>query len=414
MSVPAMTLTDDGNRLLTRALAGEVLTFTRMAMGDGVLSAVGAVPGLKGLIHQVVNVPITKKKRRETDVTLSGVVALTSDTPEFRWRELGVFAKIGSESEKLYGYLNLYEDGEIVKPDEGMERSIYITVATEGAQNVEVVLTTLSTPEIGDLTPVANDLEFPMPGDKFLVSDINDSGIVKLVTMETLAGAHGHQWESIGSKPATFPPSAHSHTPSSIGAASSSHYHYWSSIREKPTSFPPSEHSHPASEIVPAAKLFETTVTLVKGTKSVDITNADALVPGLVAQQQILVVHLTGTIQNTTSSTDYYSLGGVVNNGINTVAGADNSISGGTTHTIDRIYWFFRSAPQKWRKDYELGQSTLSAFRETATPLVFDTNSSRCNATLTAKVYGVRLWPMSTSGSGSGQGDGETPEIPIE
>lgn len=139
MSVPKLRLTDAGGQIMARAMAGETLWFTKLALGDGQLTAEGQIAGLTGLIHHVVDVSITSRRRKEGQVTLSG--PLTPPASAFRWRELGVFAKAGETgTERLYGYLNLYEDGEVVKPDDGTERSIYVTVAVGDAQNVEVVL----------------------------------------------------------------------------------------------------------------------------------------------------------------------------------------------------------------------------------------------------------------------------------
>lgn len=139
MSVPKLRLTDAGWQIMGRAIAGETLWFTKLALGDGQLTTEGQIVGLTGLIHHVVDVPITARRRKDGQVTLSG--KLTQPASEFRWRELGVFAKAGEDgTERLFGYLNLYEDGEIIKPDDGMERSIYVTVAVGNVQNVEVVL----------------------------------------------------------------------------------------------------------------------------------------------------------------------------------------------------------------------------------------------------------------------------------
>lgn len=61
-------------------------------------------------------------------------------------------------------------------------------------------------------------------------------------------------WESVTGKPATYPPSEHSHSwgditgkPASFTPAS--HSHLWDEIVDKPSSFPPSSHTHSASNI---------------------------------------------------------------------------------------------------------------------------------------------------------------------
>lgn len=60
------------------------------------------------------------------------------------------------------------------------------------------------------------------------------------------------EWDSVLSKPATFPPSAHTHAYADIpglqldldGKAAAGHVHTWTQISEKPTTFPPASHGH--------------------------------------------------------------------------------------------------------------------------------------------------------------------------
>ncbi|MGW3336215.1 tail fiber domain-containing protein [Streptomyces sp. NPDC001009] len=61
--------------------------------------------------------------------------------------------------------------------------------------------------------------------------------------------AHTHDWSQVTGKPTSFPPSAHEHNwadlnnvPSTF--APSAHSHAWSSITSKPSTFTPSSHSH--------------------------------------------------------------------------------------------------------------------------------------------------------------------------
>lgn len=143
MSVPIMKIVDSGKQLLTRALVGEQLKFTRIAIGDGTLTSQGQISGMTGLIHQVTSVSITSRNRKANYITLQGQLVMPDGIASFRWRETGIFAQIGNEPEVLYAYLYLYEDGEIVKPDDGVDRLISISVAVGDAPNVEVVLSPL-------------------------------------------------------------------------------------------------------------------------------------------------------------------------------------------------------------------------------------------------------------------------------
>lgn len=69
--------------------------------------------------------------------------------------------------------------------------------------------------------------------------------------------SHSHSWTEITSKPTTFAPSAHSHAISDVtnlqatldGKASTSHSHSWSEITSKPSTFTPSAHTHTVSDL---------------------------------------------------------------------------------------------------------------------------------------------------------------------
>ncbi|MFJ3974895.1 tail fiber domain-containing protein [Streptomyces sp. NPDC090021] len=61
--------------------------------------------------------------------------------------------------------------------------------------------------------------------------------------------SHTHDWGQVTGKPTSYPPSTHGHAWSSITGTPSSyppstHSHAWSSITSKPTTFPPSTHYH--------------------------------------------------------------------------------------------------------------------------------------------------------------------------
>ncbi|MFI6205903.1 tail fiber domain-containing protein [Streptomyces sp. NPDC051041] len=61
--------------------------------------------------------------------------------------------------------------------------------------------------------------------------------------------AHTHDWSQVTGKPTSYPPTTHGHAWSEITGTPatyppSSHTHSWSSITSKPSTFPPSSHSH--------------------------------------------------------------------------------------------------------------------------------------------------------------------------
>lgn len=191
MSVPQMIMTDAGKQMLARAVAGEPLNFTRLAVGDGVLTAAGQIAGMTGLIHQVVSVTDLTKRRKGDTVSLRGELVMPANATSFRWRELGLFAQIGSGAEKMYAYINLYEDGEMVKPDDGVERTITASIAVGDAPNVTVTLDPLGA--------IAWE-RIEDPPEDYKPSE------------------HTHDWEDIDGKPDSFTPSSHEHDAADINS----------------------------------------------------------------------------------------------------------------------------------------------------------------------------------------------------
>lgn len=66
--------------------------------------------------------------------------------------------------------------------------------------------------------------------------------------------AHTHLWADITDKPTSFTPSAHSHAWGDITGkpttfSPSAHTHLWADITDKPTTFPPSTHTHSYNDL---------------------------------------------------------------------------------------------------------------------------------------------------------------------
>lgn len=140
VNTPKMTMTDHGKLLIARSVAQEQLNFTRMAMGDGQIANSGSMPSMTALIHERVSVSIDKSVRDGNVITVSGPVHVPANTEAFRWREVGLFGKIGAEPEKLIAIAYKGEAGEMVAPDDGEERSIHVSVEVDAAANVTVTL----------------------------------------------------------------------------------------------------------------------------------------------------------------------------------------------------------------------------------------------------------------------------------
>ena len=107
-TVPQMT--DAGKALLMRALMGETLTFTRIAIGSGELETGQDPDELTELIQEELSItPASLDDSQEGLVTISGEFASGDIDNDFVWRELGVYAEGEDENEVLYAYAN---DGE--------------------------------------------------------------------------------------------------------------------------------------------------------------------------------------------------------------------------------------------------------------------------------------------------------------
>lgn len=102
-----MVLTAQSSVLRARQLAGELLTFTNVKIGDGILSAGQTESSMTDLKSTLKTVPISSLERINSDqVQLEFNYSNEGFTSEKYVREYGVFAKIGNEAEVLYAYEN--------------------------------------------------------------------------------------------------------------------------------------------------------------------------------------------------------------------------------------------------------------------------------------------------------------------
>lgn len=184
----AAAITRKGFEVLQEAMAGRLLTFTRMEYGDGI------VPGISGIVADSEtlekyeaaiseNPDMTEEEKLKllrtnatdeatknlfSDVTelvskcgdigmyniateesltkLTGKIIDSSITKDFRARELGVFAKVDDEEEVLFAYFSAvdYLAGEINDSSDfisipallGQEQVVIVNVATGSASNI--------------------------------------------------------------------------------------------------------------------------------------------------------------------------------------------------------------------------------------------------------------------------------------
>ena len=139
---PKMTLTNVGQALQTKVLAGAELTFTRIALGDGKLNGQPISP-LTALIHQTASVPVdTVVVINDDTCQPSGFFSNTDISTGFWWRETGIFAQDPDVGEILYGYTNAGDAGDYIPPvqDTRIEKYIFCSIAVANATTVNITI----------------------------------------------------------------------------------------------------------------------------------------------------------------------------------------------------------------------------------------------------------------------------------
>lgn len=139
---PKMTLTNAGQALQTKVLAGATLTFTRIALGDGQLNGQPIVP-LTALISQKATVEVDSVRVVNTSTAqVAGFFSNADISTGFWWRETGVFAQDPDVGEVLYGYTNAGGAGDYIPTvaDTRVEKYIYCSIAVASATTVDITI----------------------------------------------------------------------------------------------------------------------------------------------------------------------------------------------------------------------------------------------------------------------------------
>lgn len=139
---PKMTLTNAGQALQTKVLAGETLTFTRIALGDGQLNGQPIAP-LTALISQKATVEVDSVRVVNTSTAqVAGFFSNADISTGFWWRETGVFAQDPDVGEVLYGYTNAGDAGDYIPTvaDTRIEKYIYCSIAVANADTVNITI----------------------------------------------------------------------------------------------------------------------------------------------------------------------------------------------------------------------------------------------------------------------------------
>lgn len=139
---PKMTLTNAGQALQTKVLAGETLTFTRIALGDGQLNGQPIAP-LTALISQKATVEVDSVRVvNTTTAQAAGFFSNKDISTGFWWRETGLFAQDPDVGEILYGYTNAGDAGDYIPTvaDTRIEKYIYCSIAVANADTVNITI----------------------------------------------------------------------------------------------------------------------------------------------------------------------------------------------------------------------------------------------------------------------------------
>ncbi|OLN21391.1 hypothetical protein BTO30_14825, partial [Domibacillus antri] len=154
--------TNRGKNLMSKALAGVQLNFTRMAVGDGTLGS-SSILALNALKREIKSLPIAKLKTTPFGKTTVGSFLRNADLTEgFYFREMGIFANDPDQGEILFCYANAGDLAEYIPPGTGtdvIEKNIDVQITTDNVANITAVidesLVFISTREKGTAEGVA-------------------------------------------------------------------------------------------------------------------------------------------------------------------------------------------------------------------------------------------------------------------
>lgn len=142
MSFDSVQFTASGRRMMQEAVAGKVLTFTKIQLGDGRLTG-QAIGALTALINPIKNINISSITAKEQYANVQGSFDNGQLSQGFYWREIGIFAKVGTEgTEALYAYGNAYELAEYIPAggSEIVEKMVSIPIFVSNASQVTALI----------------------------------------------------------------------------------------------------------------------------------------------------------------------------------------------------------------------------------------------------------------------------------
>ncbi|BBM37716.1 hypothetical protein JCM16775_0406 [Leptotrichia hofstadii] len=134
-------LTEKGRELLAKGLAGETITFTKMAIGDG--TSLTSERERTALVNQITTLPILNiNVKRNGTCEINALLTNKSVTTGFYIKELGIFAHGNDNVEILYTY-NISTSPDFVPPfsaNNVVEIEYVDTIIVDQVANVTAVI----------------------------------------------------------------------------------------------------------------------------------------------------------------------------------------------------------------------------------------------------------------------------------
>lgn len=139
-SMKDSAITKAGRNLIAKGIAGKIIEFTKIVVGDGLMPAGKLAEDMTSIVHAVITVDITKiKVLGDGKVIVGGIFNNSTLTNDFYYREIGLFAKDLDEGEILYCYANAGSEAEKIPAPTGntvTTKSVDIRTLVESTQNV--------------------------------------------------------------------------------------------------------------------------------------------------------------------------------------------------------------------------------------------------------------------------------------
>mgnify|MGYP002590110603 CR=1 FL=1 len=194
MSFTAPKFTGVGRQLHTRVLAGDMLTFTTIKLGDGTMTT-EPIAALTDLIHGIITLPVHEVRRNADYAEVTGVFQNAGLSSGFYWREIGIFAADPDypndrSHDILYCYQNAAELAEYIPSASSavIEKIIRVACVVGDAENVTVGLASQAYAKAEDLQA----LEEQHSKDVERINDALDAiDPTKITTKATPADADG-------------------------------------------------------------------------------------------------------------------------------------------------------------------------------------------------------------------------------